>query len=366
MLLGSLLRPSLLGVAISHQRIDGCTAALDFLLCRGFRLAVGCSVAVQQVVHARYETVEIACSHERECIRHGDAQWGLLLVLVVRLLEGVHPSHSRQALVRASVVECLHGGQFHRLRLCHLLTRDVPCGASQQRGHQTYCSTNLDALQGHLLLALLQQIPRAYGHREHGTDDPSRGHRVTELTHGKRREGHLQERHHLVAHRVGIELTAHGILHPRIGHENPPSRNGSTQAGEPGRCQVEALRDLVPTKVHHGHEGRLHEEGHDALDGERSTEDVAHEPRVVRPVRAELKLQDDARGNTHGEVDAKEFLPELRRVAPEALLRAIVAGLHDAHDHGQAERQGHKQPVVDGCQCELCTRPVYRAGRYVQ
>ena len=170
---------------------------------------------------------------------------------------------------------------------------------------------------------------------------------MTELHHGEGREGYVEERDHLVAHGLGVELTPHGALHPGIGHENPPSRDGGAQAGQPRAGQVEAFRHFVPAEIHDGHEGGLHEEGHDAFDSERCAEDVAHEPRVVRPVGAELKLQDDARSHTHSEVDTEEFLPELGGVFPETLLRAIVARLHNAHDDGQAKRQGHEQPMVD-------------------
>ena len=133
---------------------------------------------------------------------------------------------------------------------------------------------------------------------------------------------------------------------------------------------MEASRHLVPAKVHDGHEGGLHEEGDDALDSQRRSEDVAHEPRVVGPVGAKLELEDDACGDAHGEVDAEEALPELGGLLPEGsvglrgvaladgLLCAIVACLDDAHDDGQTERQGNEEPVVDCRERELGSRPV--------
>ena len=103
-----------------------------------------------------------------------------------------------------------------------------------------------------------------------------------------------------------------------------------------------------------------HEEGDNAFDGERCAEDVTHEPGVVGPVRAELELQDDTRGDTHREVDAEELLPKLRGIASEvdvgsdvnlALIEGqlclIILGLDDAHDDSQPERQGHEEPMVD-------------------
>ena len=64
---------------------------------------------------------------------------------------------------------------------------------------------------------------------------------------------------------------------------------------------------LLPTEEHDGDERRFHEEGKDALDGKRRSEDVAHKPAVITPVRTELKLQDDAGRHANGEVDAEKL-----------------------------------------------------------
>ena len=107
---------------------------------------------------------------------------------------------------------------------------------------------------------------------------------MAELRDGEGRKGHLGERHHLIAHGVRIEFATHGILHPRVGHEDPPGGDRCSQTCEPGGGEVEAWRYLLPAEIHHSHEGRLHEEGHDTLDGQRGAEDVAHKPAVVGPV----------------------------------------------------------------------------------
>ncbi len=185
---------------------------------------------------------------------------------------------------------------------------------------------------------------------------------MAELTHGEGGEGDVGKRHHLIAHRVGIELTAHGILHPGVGHEDPPGGDGRTQAREPGGGEVEARRHLLPAEIHHGHEGTLHEEGDDTLDSQWRTEDVTHEPGIVRPVGAELELEDDTCGDTHGEVHAEQFLPELGSCLPELILRTIVIGLYDTHNDRQSEGQGHEEPVVDCRESELRPRPVDGSG----
>ena len=210
----------------------------------------------------------------------------------------------------------------------------------------------------HLLLTAAQEIPTAYGAHEYGAHHPGRGDGVEKLVDGKGRQGYIDEARHLVAHGVGIELAAHGILHPRVGDENPPCRDGGTQTSEPCRGEVEATRHLLPAEIHDGNKGALHEERHDALDGKRGAEDVAHKPGVVAPVGAELKLEDDARSHAHGEVDAKQALPEHGGFFPEWFTCAVIARFHNAHDEGQTERERHKEPMVDGCKCKLRTRPV--------
>ena len=181
---------------------------------------------------------------------------------------------------------------------------------------------------------------------------------MEKLVDGKRRKGHVEEAGHLVAHGVGVEFAAHGILHPGVGHQNPPGRNRGTKTGEPRRGQMETRRHLLPAEIHHSDEGALHEKRHNALNGERRTENVAHEPGIVAPIRAEFKFKDDTRGHTHGEIHAEETLPENGGVLPEWLTCAIIARFHDAHDEGKTQREGHKEPMIDGGQCELGTRPV--------
>jgi hypothetical protein len=89
---------------------------------------------------------------------------------------------------------------------------------------------------------------------------------------------------------------------------------------------------------------------------------ISPKPRVVTPVSTELKLEYDTCGYTHGEVHAKESLPELCRLLPEGRAFLIVKSLGNTHDDRQAERQRHEEPVVDGRECELRPRPVNGTG----
>ena len=187
-------------------------------------------VTFDEVVDTRHVAVEGSCGEYREAVGDADAQWGLAFLLVVGLLEGVDPRHGREALVVAAVVERFHGCELHRLHLAHHVGGVVTCESGEQRGTETYDGSDLDAGLGELLVAVLEQEPAAHGDREHGSDDPRGGDGVAELVHGERGEGDGGEARHLEAHRVGVELLADGILHPTVGHENPPRRDGGTEA----------------------------------------------------------------------------------------------------------------------------------------
>ena len=181
---------------------------------------------------------------------------------------------------------------------------------------------------------------------------------MEKLVDGHRRSGYGPEVYHLIAGRVGVEFHPHGVLHPGVGHQYPPRRDGGAQARQPGGSQVEAAAHLLPPEEHHGNKRRLHEEGHNALDGQRRSEDVAHKPAVIAPVGTKLKLQDNARGHADGEVDAEQLHPEAGGTFPEGIARPIIESLHEAHDHGQSQGQRHENPMVDGRQGKLRPRPV--------
>ena len=111
-------------------------------------------------------------------------------------------------------------------------------------------------------------------------------------------------------------------------------------------------------------EGRLEEEGEDALGGERRAEDVAHEGRVARPVRAELELHDDAGGHAHGEGQREDAWSRSVPAGPTALgcvrqrivsaiamnsPRPIVIGREDEMErHREGELQSRESTASTG------------------
>ena len=125
---------------------------------------------------------------------------------------------------------------------------------------------------------------------------------------------------------------------------------------------MESGGNLLPAKEHDGYESRFHKESQEALNGQRSAENIAHKPWIIAPVRSKFELKDDASSNTHCEVNTEKQLPELGSGLPKLFARAVIARLHDAHDEGKSQCQRHEQPVIDGCQGELRTRPVDHVG----
>ena len=54
---------------------------------------------------------------------------------------------------------------------------------------------------------------------------------------------------------------------------------------------MEAFAYFIPTKEHNGHEGGFQEKRDNTFNGQRGTENIPHEPRVVWPVCPELEFQ---------------------------------------------------------------------------
>ena len=153
---------------------------------------------------------------------------------------------------------------------------------------------------------------------------------MEELVDSHRRERHVGEGGHHIAHLVGVEGHTHGILHPGVGHEDPVGREADADGGEPCGGEVESLADTLPAEEHHRDEGALEEEGRNTFDGEGRSEDVADKPRVVAPVGAELKFEDDAGGHAAGEVDAEKEHPELGNAFPALIAGLVIDTFHNA------------------------------------
>ena len=115
---------------------------------------------------------------------------------------------------------------------------------------------------------------------------------------------------------------------------------------------------LIPAKEHDCNKSSFHKESQNSFDGKWCSKNVAHKPAVVTPVGSELKFKNQSRGHSHGKVDTEQFHPKLGGAFPKLIPRTIIHGLHDTHDDCQPQCERHKNPVINGCQCELRPRPV--------
>ena len=132
------------------------------------------------------------------------------------------------------------------------------------------------------------------------------------------------------------DLVADGVLHPRVRDEDEVARQPRSDHRDPERRQMEARRQPVPTEDPQAEERRLEEEGGEPLDRERRAEDVADEPRVDRPVHAELELLHEPGRDADREVDQEQRPEEARQAEPLLVLRAQPERLHDRDERSRA------------------------------
>ena len=108
----------------------------------------------------------------------------------------------------------------------------------------------------------------------------------------------------------------------------------------PDRGQVHARRQPAPAEEPQPEERRLQEERRQALDRQRRAEHVADEPRVRRPVHAELELLHEPGDHADGDVDHQQRPEEARQPQVRLVARAVPGRLQ--------ERDEEASPIVTG------------------
>ena len=98
---------------------------------------------------------------------------------------------------------------------------------------------------------------------------------------------------------------------------------------------METFAYLIPTEEHHSNERGFHKECQNTFDGKRRTEDVAHEPAVITPVRTNSNSRISPVA-TPGKVDAESFIQNLAVYVPELVTRTVIHRFHDAHNYRQS------------------------------
>ena len=241
----------------------------------------------------------------------------------------------------------LNGSQLHLLVFGRQITRFIAQHHHGQRSRQTKgcCHGHRSLCQ--VQVPSLEQIPGRNPQHKQRSHHISSRHGVHELGLRNRIGQHGKEVGHLHAHGLRIEGGSYRVLHPAVCHQNPQRRKVGANRHQAGHHQVLDLAQAIPAKEEQAHKGGFQEKGHQTFNRQRRTKDVTHIVAVIAPVHAELKLHHHPGGDTHGEVDAKQHTPELGHVAPDRAPGHHKHRLHDGDENGQAQRQRHKQKVVE-------------------
>ena len=143
------------------------------------------------------------------------------------------------------------------------------------------------------------------------------------------------------------------MLHEAIGRNDPDRRHVDASKNQHGRHRPEPPRNLVTVENPDACKRTLEKERHHRLDRQRRAEDIAHELRVLRPVRSELNLHRDARDNACHKIDREQISPEVRLPAVDLPTRPQVKNLKQGHEEDQADGQWHDQEVECNREGEL-------------
>ncbi len=152
---------------------------------------------------------------------------------------------------------------------------------------------------------------------------------------------------------LGVHHVAHGVLHPRVRRHDEQGRQHGGTRHQPDTGQVQFLRESVPPEDPNAQEGGFEEEGRETLHGQGTSEDVAHEAGVVRPVHSELELLDQPGYDADGHVDQQQGPEELRQPLERGIVVAIPAGLEQRDQERQSDGHRHEEEVVDAGGGEL-------------
>ena len=201
--------------------------------------------------------------------------------------------------------------------------------------------------------ACLRTQPERDAHDDGPTDHVGGGDDVRERHELDLVGQHRHEVGHLGATVLGVEPEADRVLHERVRREDEVGRQHGADVHEPHRAGVELLGDAAPAEDPDAEEGRLEEEREQGLEGQGRPEDVADEPRVVRPVHPELELLHDARDEPEREVDDEQLPEELREPEYSGFLVRSHWVWKTATTRDSPIVIGHEEEVVDGRDGEL-------------
>ena len=204
-------------------------------------------------------------------------------------------------------------------------------------------------------MAILQQEPGGDAHHEERAGHPRAEHDVLETGHRRGVEHEGPEVGDLGARAAGPldDVVAGRRLHPGVRDDDPDRAEVGAQGDHQRAEEMRAGRQHLPAEEQQREEARLEEEREDAFGGQRAAEDVADEARVGGPVRPELELHHQARGDADRERQREHARPEPRHLAPERVARLQVDPFRADQEDAEADRQGRIDVVKRDRQREL-------------
>ena len=149
------------------------------------------------------------------------------------------------------------------------------------------------------------------------------------------------------------EVIAGGRLHPGVGDDDPDGAEMRAEADHAGREEMHFAAYPVPAEQQHGEKTGFEEKRKDAFRRQRAAEHVADKPRIGRPVRAEFKFHDDARGHADGEREREDLGPEPRHLVIKRVFGLEPQPFHDDEQDAQPDAQRRVNVVKRNRRSEL-------------
>ena len=319
----------------------GCSRSVLSATSAGIPLRIRCAGLFFQIIHARDRFIEAMRDQRREQIRN-------LQLEIVFLRRLIRPGDQVEAgRCGRGLPQSFHGRQLGRLVRAVDEAERIAQADHRDTGEDAEQGRHSERTLGQLHMALAQHVERADAEHERCCREIARDAGVHKLGLGIGVEHQIAEAGQLHAHGGGVERGAHRRLHVTVGDQNPQRRQIRAERDHIGHQQVLAPRELAPAKQHQADHGRFEEERHQAFDGQRRPEDIAHVVRVGRPVGAELELHGQPGSHAEREVDREQLAPEVRHLTVDRSAGDNIHRLDGRQQHAQPERERHEYEVVE-------------------
>ena len=324
-------------IRLEHQ-IDRHVGDVHFAIFLGFgeRIEAG----IFGIPRARRQEARAARNRERS---------NDLLVFFVNPAESVQRRH-------LVVIHAFHHGQLRGLLFRNLHRRSVGRYDHRARCHDAHHGADAHGFHREIGVLAFQQIPRPNRHGYECAQNEQRHDHVRITRQSRGIEGRRKKIGDNGLRAIARELGASRRLHPRIGNQNPQCAQARASPHEPCRHGVELRRHLLFAKEKNAKEDRFQEEGEQGFGGERRTENIAHEARVIGPVGSEGELHGDARRNANGERRREDAHPEMHSRAIFFIAASIILRSENRRDKAQAYRKRNEYEMVGHRYRELNSR----------